>query len=446
MAARSQLDALQAGAPPALSAMAVDVVPSAPYDLTYNGGAMLLGSSLGWALGQAMTKTLRALQRGENVGATMQELFALMTLSHTELCRTDRLAIPVLERVFPAWRQWLDHPTNDDWWDSVDLNDRPAIPTLQTTGWWDLFLGGSLQEFAREPRHAKSRLVIGPWSHMVKGAAHGSVFYGMGASFMNTDVTGQQLDFLGRYLFDGRPEPEGPPVRIFVMGANTWRDEDAWPLARATNVQFFLHDGGRLSTDAPVTDAAPASFEFDPLDPVPTVGGRNLLPGSEGTHMTGPCDHSVLDIRHDILRFVSDPLDADMEVTGHVSVTLHAATSAADTDWSAMLLDVWPDGRAFNVADGYLRARHRNGNDRAAPINAGEPTRYEIDLVATSQVFKSGHRLRVDISSSNFPRYDRNPGTGALSSEVSESEFVSAHQTVFVDATRASFITLPIVP
>jgi uncharacterized protein len=433
------------GAPPALAVMAPGVVPSAPYDLTYNGGALLLASTLNWALMQALGRMMRAQAMGEDVGTDLAE-WAAVTADHWALCRHAPLRdIPILQRQFPAWQQWLDHPTNDDWWNALDIQDRPSIPSYFTSGWWDLFLRGSLDEYKREPRHPQSRLVIGPWSHINAGSAHGEVYYGPSSSSAAQDIEGQRLDFLSRYLMPGRDEPSGAPVRIFVMGRNQWRDEEAWPLARANDTRFFLHADGSLSPHPPATDAMPRTFVFDPLDPAPTVGGRNLVPGGEGGYLIGPIDQRMTDARTDILRFTTDPLPADLEVTGELTVTLHATTNAIDTDWTAALIDVWPDGRAFNVADGIIRARHRSGTDRVEFLPAGVPHRFEIDLAATSQVFLAGHRIRVDISSSNFPRFDRNPGTGALSTDVDESAFITAQQTLFVDAQRASFITLPLI-
>ena len=368
------------------------------------------------------------------------------TADHWALCRHTPLRdIPILARWFPAWQVWLDHPRNDDWWRSFDIKDRAAIPMFQTAGWWDLFLGGSIAEFNRAPRHPRSRIVIGPWSHINSGTAHGDVYYGPTAGAAPNDIEGQRLNFLSRYLLAGQPEPDGPPVRIFVMGANVWRDEEAWPLARAKSVRYYLHAGGILSPSAPAADGATTAFVFDPLDPVPTLGGRNLVPGSEGGYVTGPFDHRSLDHRHDIVRFETEPLPHDIEVTGNLGVSLCATTTAIDTDWTAMLLDVLPDGRAYNVADGIIRARHHSGNDHDDFVAPQQPHRFEIDLAATSQVFLAGHRIRIAVSSSNFPRFDRNPGTGALSSDVVESAFVSAQQTIFQDAQHASFVTLPIV-
>jgi uncharacterized protein len=162
--------------------------------------------------------------------------------------------------------------------------------------------------------------------------------------------------------------------------------------------------------------------------------------------MGGARDQRVIGDRPDVLSFTSDELDSDVEVTGPLSVTLHASTSAADTDFTAKLVDVWPDGRAMGVADGIVRARYRDGSGQPDPIRPGEVYEFVIDLIATSQVFKAGHRLRVDVSSSNFPCFDRNPGNGAPAAICTEREFVIAEQTIWHDRERPSFITLPVIP
>jgi uncharacterized protein len=247
---------------------------------------------------------------------------------------------------------------------------------------------------------------------------------------------------------DGAAEPDGPRVRLFVMGDNVWRDEDDWPLERTEWAHWYLHADGSLAPSEPGEFDPPAHYVHDPADPVPTVGGANLLAGGAGgvTWQPGPRDQRHVEARTDVLCFSSSVLPADLEVTGPVSVTLHAATSAADTDFTAKLVDVWPDGRALSVADGIVQARYRSGDGMSRPAAPGRVYRYTIDLMATSQVFKAGHRLRVDVASSNFPCYDRNPGNGAPAATATAADFTVAEQTVFLDAGRPSYITLPVIP
>ena len=234
-----------------------------------------------------------------------------------------------------------------------------------------------------------------------------------------------------------------------IMGDNVWRDEDDWPLARTQWTRWYLHSGGGLSAAPPGAGALPSKFRFDPHDPVPTVGGATLISGGPGGGISwigGPRDQRVIGTRPDVLVFTSEELPEDLEVTGPLRVTLNAATSAADTDFTAKLVDVWPDGRAMGVADGIVRARFRNGSGLSRPVTAGRVESYEIDLMATSQVFKAGHRVRVDISSSNFPCFDRNPGNGARAATATHDDFVVAEQTICHDAGLPSYITLPVIP
>ena len=247
---------------------------------------------------------------------------------------------------------------------------------------------------------------------------------------------------------DTRQEHDGPRVKLFVMGDNVWRDEDDWPLARTQWARWYLHPGGSLAP-APPRSGAPAShFRYDPNDPVPTVGGPTLINGGPGggvSWMGGPRDQREIEARPDVLSFTSEALAEDVEVTGPLTVTLHAATSAADTDFTAKLVHVWPDGRAMGIADGIVRARYRDGTGRAKPITPGSIYEYPIDLVGTSQVFKAGHQLRVDVSSSNFPCFDRNPGNGAPAATATARDFVVAEQTICHDA-GIRYIPPPICP
>jgi uncharacterized protein len=217
-------------------------------------------------------------------------------------------------------------------------------------------------------------------------------------------------------------------VRIFVMGRNEWRDEPEWPLRRARIEAHYLHAEGRLTTTAPNEAEASSSFTYDPADPVPTRGGLLVMASA---YPAGPLDQSPVEDRDDVLVFTSLPLDEEMEVTGRIRVVLHAVSSAPSTDWVARLCDVHPDGRSYNICDGILRV-----TDGADGVD-----RYEIDLWSTSNVFLRGHRIRVQVTSSSFPRWDRNLNTGNQDS----AEMQIARQRIFHDATRPSFIELPVI-
>jgi putative CocE/NonD family hydrolase len=244
--------------------------------------------------------------------------------------------------------------------------------------------------------------------------------------------------------------PDDSPVRIFVMGDNVWRDEDEWPLSRAVSTKYYLRSGGRANTlngdgtlgqDAP-GDEPPDVFVYNPIDPVPTRGGGLCCDPTYAA--SGVYDQRPIESRSDVLVYSTPPLERDVEVTGPVSVTLYASSSAPDTDFTAKLVDVEPCGYARNLTDGIIRARYRKPRQPASPIEPDQVYEFNIDLWATSNVFKAGHRMRLEVSSSNFPRFDRNANTGAPIG--TDATFVSALQTVLHTREHPSHVTLPVVP
>lgn len=357
------------------------------------------------------------------------------------------------------------HPNEDDYHRRIGMKGKHAevvVPAFILAGWYDALLGCDLDHFARARSQAgsprareRTRIMVGPWAHAGFSHMVGERNFGLAASGLSldlrTDLTSLQIRWFDRWLKDARNGvDEEPPVKLFVMGDNVWRDETDWPLSRAQYVPIFLHSGGRanavhgdgtLSPDAP-GEERPDHFVYDPSNPVPSCGGNHLLPAN---HPRGPLDQRAVEERPDVLVYTSRMLDADLEVTGPVVAKLHAATSAKDTDFTAKLVDVLPDGRALNICDGIIRASHRGGS-AAAPclLEPGRAYEYTIDLWATSNVFKRGHRLRLEISSSNFPRFDRNPNTGEPAAEA--TRLTPAFQSVFHDVQRASHVLLPIVP
>jgi putative CocE/NonD family hydrolase len=233
-------------------------------------------------------------------------------------------------------------------------------------------------------------------------------------------------------------------VRIFVMGANEWRDEDDWPLERAREERWFLRAGGSLAPAAPA-DEEPDEYVYDPRDPAPTIGGPTSLPGKFLGPSGGPQDQRKAEKRDDVLVYSSEPLESELEVTGPLRLVLHAASDALDTDWIAKLCDVEPDGFSRILSEGVLRARFRDGFESPRPLEPGRPYEFEVDLVATSNVFLPGHRIRLDLTSSSFPRFDRNPNSGKPLGEDTEDDLRPARQTVFHDEQRPSHLLLCVV-
>lgn len=438
--------------PPALKAIVPAITGSEYYEgWMYQGGAFQLGFALHWAADMAYADMLVREARGEDVSAGREMLESVVEDIWGAFRRLPLMELPDSTAWLRNYGEWLAHPDRDEFWHATAINDQYAridVPALHMAGWNDIFLKGSLENFvglrsgaASEHARQGQRLIVSPWGHDMPQEFIGEVLLGPPGNPLHVNVPLTQLDFFDQHL-KGQPAEESAPVRIFVMGANEWRDEADWPLARAMPIRFYLSAGAALSHEAP-TDQEPDEFIYDPRDPVPTVGGNTYLPGSG--FFSGPRDRRSVEQRPDVLVYTSPPLEDDLQVIGPVSATLSVATSAPDTDFTVALVDVHPDGRAIGVIDGILRLRYRDGLDRQVLAQPDQVYEIEVSLVATAMVFKAGHRIRVEVSSSNFPRFDRNPNHGGVIAEATPSDLTAARQRVFHDPYRASFITLPIV-
>lgn len=327
-------------------------------------------------------------------------------------------------------------------------------PNFMFTGWYDHCLMGSIDFFMETMQHASeaqkrnTHLVIGPWDHSATGDDAGEYDFGPGA---NLDHSAMELAFFERHLKKQPPHEAPAPVKIFVMGKNEWRDESEWPLSRARETKFYLHsDGdvcgawrrGGLSVDSP-GEERPDRFTYDPADPVPTWGGANSHPARVLPMKRGARDQRITLYRKDVLTFYTPPLQRPVEVTGMLKLVLYAASSATDTDFTAKLMDVAPDGNARLISDGVVRARFRHGLDKPEKIVPEEIYRYEIDLWATSNEFQPGHCIALAVSSSNFPRINRNLNRGGDNER--DRDFIKADQTVYHDARFPSHLILPVI-
>ncbi|HEY6989772.1 MAG TPA: CocE/NonD family hydrolase, partial [Bryobacteraceae bacterium] len=323
-----------------------------------------------------------------------------------------------------------------------------SVPALTIAAWYDIFQGGSLRNYEGLKAKSKQRLLVVIGGHAGGGRKIGDIDFGAPAADFNE--TGTAIEWYD-YLFKGAQNRfAGKPVRIFVMGANQWRDEDDWPLKRVHETKYFLHSShganslrgdGVLSTENPAQETAD-NYSYDPANPVPTTGGPLCC---DAEHLPpGPKDQRGVEARQDVLVYSTNPLSRDMEVTGPVSLDLYAKSSAVDTDFTAKLVDVWPNGFAQNLTEGIIRARYRDSREKPALMNPGEVYKFTIDLWATSNLFRQGHKLRLEISSSNFPRFDRNLNTGR--SAASTSAHVTASNTILHDAEHPSTLILPVVP
>lgn len=451
--------------PPHLRAIA-PMVTSAGYDegWTHRGGAFHLGFALSWALSALAPETALRLTRANAAPRDLLSRLLAGIDSIETLFRTLPLAEqPELLTAARYYADWLAQAPASDYWRRWRIDaqyERVLAPAFNVGGWYDLFLGGTIANYtgmrarggSAQARNGQ-RLLIGPWAHGAFSGFYPDYRHGVLADLAFTDLSGRQLRWFDRWLKGvENGTDDDPPVRIFVMGENVWRDEQEWPLTRAEETPYFLHsngcantlsgDGG-LSLDPPSLEP-PDVYLYDPRNPAPTLGGATFLPGLSVAANAGPRDQRPVETRADVLVYSSAPLAQPLEVTGPVRLRLYAASSAVDTDWTAKLIDVHPDGYARLLCDGIIRARYRDGMDRPRPLTPGAAERYEIDLWATSNVFQAGHRLRVEISSSNFPRWDRNPNTGVAAS--GPEELIPALQTVLHDGDHPSCILLPIIP
>ena len=438
--------------PPHLEAIFPYVTAAEYYEgWTYQGGAFMQWFASSWTTGLAQDTLRRLTSDRSRAGDWVWKL---------PVDSYPVLQAPGGDDLAPYYDDWVRHETNDSYWKRWKISDHYSeldIKALHAGGWHDIFSGGSIRNYTGLRKEGKSSevregqyLLFGPWAHASTSdeGQIGDVVFGPAAVVDLTEVAIEWYDFVlkgkqNRYADSGR-------VKIFVLGENAWREEDDFPLARARETRFYLGSDrgantvggdGTLSTtlsDNPSTD----SFEYDPWNPVPTIGGR-LCCGNE-VMPPGPFDQSPNETRRDVLVFSTPPLEEAVEVTGFIRLELFAATTAADTDWTALLVDVDPSGYARYLADGIVRARYRNTTERSEPIQPGKVYRYEIDLWATSNVFKPGHQIRLYVSSSNFPRFNRNSNTGIA--VLNSTGMKKATQTVFHDTRYPSALVLPVIP
>ena len=315
--------------------------------------------------------------------------------------------------------------------DVARLEQNVMVPSLHVAGWYDLFIQATIDNYVAAAQRTPAKLVVGPWNHIGQSSQQGDVNFGLAgngyAIDYSTSILDLTFDWLHSWLSSDEATDDDLPVKIYVMGANEWRSEPSWPLDRAVDTRLFLAAEGGLSAQIG-QPASTQTYRYDPRDPVPTVGGSTVMP-----HLApGALDQRVVEERADVLVFTSDPLIEDVEVTGRVTATLTVTTDAPTTDWVVRLCDVHPDGRSYNVTDGITRV----------PAVPGEPATVEVDLWSTSMLFKKGHCIRVQVTSSCFPRWDRNPST---TDGLRTGELRSANQILHLGGRTASSVTLPVV-
>ncbi len=422
---------------------------------SYFGGAFELGALLTISLGTTAYGSFRFADLDSSelgrLRAEIEEVLANLPQAALDLPLRNQLGRPdgALAVLTPWFMDWVEKATPDDpYWEAISLENRYAdidVPALHVTSWFDQFHVGTLRNYQGLRRGAATDaardgqyLIIGPWNHYPprtggQGSIRvGDVDFGRQSKLY---LDGVQLGWFRKQLEgDDRAFRQRKRVKLFVMGRNVWRDEDDWPLARAVETPLFMRradDSGRLEW-AQLHEQQTASYEYDPMNPVPTTGGAHLV--LDSAVLQGPVIQNAIEARDDVLTFTSDPVEQDLEVTGWVNADLRVSSSAVSTDFTVRLCDVHPDGKSLSVCDGIRRVR--------CEPDAGLAVR--VALGATSYVFLKGHRIRVQVSSSNSPRFDVNLNTGGRAWD--SDEVVKARQQVHFGGSDGSRIVLPVVP
>jgi len=434
---------------------------------TMDGGVVELAGGLGWFRGSGSKVSLRY---PPDMAAEVRRYFEIgPVLPPIADYRPLWNSLPLIDMMKKAgapptdWEEFVSHPPGDPWWDQfgyIKPDDRFDVPSLQVNSWYDFGVAETLQQFNQFRVNALSErsrenqfIVISPTEHCRSEAATERTRVG------ERDLGDARLAYWDLYVrwFDHwlKGAENGitamPRLRLYVMGRNLWRDEQEWPLARTRFVKHYLRSAGQANSrlgDGTLSPVAPGeeppdSFTYDPGSPVPSVGGPGCCSGTSEA-AAGAFDQSGVEQRQDVLVYSTPLLQEGLELTGPLEVVLYVSSSARDTDFTAKLVDVYPDGTAYNIQESILRARYREGFTREVWMEPAGTYRLRIDLKATSNYFGPGHRVRLEISSSSFPRYDRNLNTGGRNYD--ETRWVPARNTIHHSVDRASYVTFPVIP
>jgi uncharacterized protein len=434
---------------------------------TMDGGAIELAGGLGWFRSYG---SKRYLKYPDDMPPGVRRYFEIgPVLPPIQDYRPVWNSLPVVDMMKKAggpptdFEDFVSHSPGDPWWDQfgyIKPDDRFDVPSLQVNSWYDFGVAETLHQFNQFRTSAVSArgrehqfIIVSPTEHCRSEAATERTIVG------KRDLGDARFPYWDLYLrwFDywlkgvQNDVTNMPKVRLYVMGRNVWRDEQEWPLARTQFVKYYLHSSGRANSrfgDGTLNEAAPAdeppdAFVYDPAAPVPSVGGPGCCSGSSEA-ASGAFDQSEVEQRNDVLVYSTPPLAHGVEVTGPLEALLYVSSTARDTDFTAKLVDVYPDGTAYNIQESILRARYRDGFARAVWIEPAGVYRLRIDLKATSNYFGPGHRIRLEISSSSFPRYDRNLNTGGKNYD--EIRFLVARNSIHHSRAHPSHLLLPIIP
>lgn len=440
--------------PPSLRCAIPIITPDDYFDTwVYQGGAFQLGFLAWWGMRLAQAQLLRPDHGVADADAAELQRAVLDGLEPFRTRPLSKMTALAAPNVAPYWQRWLDHDRRDAYWEAL----RPAhdaatsdLPMLHVSGWFDLFGIGSIRNFIgrQAAGRAPQQLWVGPWSHVYYDQYMGELDFGPAGAAVASGIAMEIPRFLARHL-KGETTTPSAPIRYFLMGANEWRNADAWPPREASERTLHLHSGGSANSargDGALAEARPGAepadrYLYNPERPVPTEGGATL---HTSVGLPGPRDQRAIEARDDVLCYTTAALDVPLTVAGPVTVELHAITDAEDTDWTAKLVDVQPDSRAVALCDSIIRARFRDSLADPKPVLPGTPTRYTIDVGNTAYRFDAGHRIRLEISSSNFPRFDVHPNLWGRLSEMTESQ--PAVQQILHDDLHPSTLRIWTLP
>ena len=443
-----------AESPEGLTAIAPALTNDGYYEnWSYVNGALHLAFLLSWSLSISPDQAARK-GKPEALRKILKD-FSHVCEEYDHLPLTDH---PMIDPdITPFFYEWLKHPTFDEYWKKWDLKrryDRIQVPALHIGGWYDVFIEGTLRNFQAlrklEDETKPQKLVVGPWYHMPWANTFGEINFGEDGRNFIDDLQLRWYDYWLKGEENGILQEA--PIHIFVMGENKWRSEQEWPLARTQYTPFYIHSCGKansLSGDGRLDQLQPKSeladiYMYNPFEPVPSIGGHSCC--HAGLAPMGPKDQRPVEIRNDVLVYSTDVLQEEIEVTGPVEAVIYASSSAEDTDFTVKLVDVYPDGRAINLLEGIQRASFRDSNENPTPIIPGEIYQYRFHVGSTSNLFKKGHQIRIEISSSNFPMFDRNLNVFKIDKNGTYADIRNATQKIFHDDQHPTRIILPVIP
>lgn len=421
----------------------------------YTGGAFQLAFNTSWGIATGS----RGHQR--QYLSFPDEISQATLFRHLPLATIDERS----GRKIPHLRDWINHPSYDDYWKEMhpieDHYQNVEMAAYHMGGWFDVFLQGGLNNFMGvsakgKTEHARKgqKIIIGPWIHSLgdngTSTKTGDVDFGETSLIDLEAEKTRWYDYWLKGIENGIMDE--PRIKLFVMGSNRWRESEDWPLPETEYTPYYFDSRGNANSvfgDGSLVlncseSSKPDQYIYDPEHPVMTIGGSTCCADTTVAASLGPQDQRPNEYRPDVLVYTTPPLEHDLEVTGPVRVVLYAATNVRDTDFTAKLVDVYPSGYAMNVAQGIQRARYRDSWTNPTLLEPGEIYQYSLDLWSTSNCFLKGHAIRVEISSSNFPQFDRNPNTGNPFGQ--DSDLIKAKQTIYHNREYPSHIMLPVIP